>query len=130
MQRMTEFCVGYLGLSRSRRIVQLISDANQVAETGARGLTGVAPDGSIVVAIDDCLTEEQYMTTLVHEMIHVKQLASGLLTYRMVNGVEFITWRGKDASNLGYLSRPWELQAMAQTEIIVRKFYAYVETLV
>ena len=56
--------------------------------------------------------------TLAHEMVHVKQLAKGIL--RAENGVKY--WRGKRySSRTKYLNCPWELEAFAQQEIIFRR---------
>jgi hypothetical protein len=56
--------------------------------------------------------------TLAHEMVHVKQLAKGIL--RAENGVKY--WRGKRySSRTKYLNCPWELEAFAQQEILFRR---------
>lgn len=56
--------------------------------------------------------------TLAHEMVHVRQLAKGIL--KTVNGTNY--WRGKKFSKkTKYLEMPWELDAYARQEIIFRK---------
>lgn len=55
---------------------------------------------------------------LAHEMTHVYQMAKGLL--KQVNGNSF--WRGKKFSkNTPYLSRPWEIQAFQNQELLFRR---------
>ena len=56
--------------------------------------------------------------TLAHEMVHVKQLAKGIL--RAENGNKY--WRGKKFSKkIKYLDTPWEQEAFAKQEIIFRR---------
>ena len=58
------------------------------------------------------------MNTLAHEMVHVRQLAKGLL--RAKNGKKW--WRGKLYSNrVKYTDMPWEQDALARQEIIFRR---------
>lgn len=56
--------------------------------------------------------------TLSHEMVHIKQLSKGQLREDR-NG---FTWMGKRwAKDTPYLERPWELEAFARQEIVLRK---------
>jgi hypothetical protein len=58
-------------------------------------------------------------TTLAHEMVHVRQLAKGMLKY-LPN--ESKIWMGKRyTKKTKYLDQPWELDAFARQEIILRK---------
>lgn len=59
-------------------------------------------------------------TTLAHEMVHVRQLAKGLLVF-LPNGVRI--WKGVryTEKKTHYLDQPWEQDAFAQQEIIVRR---------
>jgi hypothetical protein len=57
--------------------------------------------------------------TLSHEMVHVRQLAKGILKF-LPNQQRM--WRGKKYSkNTKYLDMPWELDAFARQEIILRR---------
>lgn len=56
---------------------------------------------------------------LAHELTHVKQYARGTLKNL---GNNRRSWRGKVyEADTPYLSRPWELQALAQQEILLRR---------
>ena len=57
--------------------------------------------------------------TLTHEMIHVRQLAKGILKFTPDNGR---IWQGQYYSaDTPYLDQPWELDAFAKTEITFRR---------
>lgn len=59
--------------------------------------------------------------TLSHEMIHVKQLAKGIL--KNVDDGSYI-WSSKPYPNdTPYLDRPWELDAFAKQEIMLRRAF-------
>ena len=56
--------------------------------------------------------------TLAHEMVHVRQMAKGIL--KVENGVNY--WRGKKYSKkTKYLDMPWEQDAFSKQELIFRR---------
>jgi hypothetical protein len=56
--------------------------------------------------------------TLAHEMVHVRQLAKGIL--QVENGKKF--WKGKRyTKRTKYLDLPWEQDAFAKQEIVFRR---------
>lgn len=58
-------------------------------------------------------------TTLAHEMVHVRQLAKGMMKF-LPNNARI--WMGKRYSNkVAYLNQPWELDAFSKQEILVRR---------
>ena len=59
--------------------------------------------------------------TLAHEMVHVKQLAKGVLKNKQ-NGVNI--WAGKRySSKTAYLDMPWEIEAFSKQELILRRAF-------
>jgi hypothetical protein len=59
--------------------------------------------------------------TLAHEMVHVKQLAKGILKNKQ-NGVNI--WAGKRYTNkVAYLDMPWEIEAFSKQELILRRAF-------
>lgn len=58
-------------------------------------------------------------TTLAHEMVHVRQLAKGIMKFAPRQSR---IWMGKlYTKKTKYLDQPWELDAFARQEIIVRR---------
>ena len=58
-------------------------------------------------------------TTLTHEMVHVRQLAKGMLKFLPNNGR---IWMGKRYNKKTYyLDQPWEIDAFARQEILLRR---------
>ena len=58
-------------------------------------------------------------TTLAHEMVHVQQLAKGIMQFLPK---ESKLWRGKKyTKKTPYLDQPWEIAALAKQEIILRR---------
>jgi hypothetical protein len=56
--------------------------------------------------------------TLAHEMVHVRQMAKGIL--KVENGVNY--WRGKKyGKKTKYLDMPWEQDAFSKQELIFRR---------
>jgi hypothetical protein len=55
---------------------------------------------------------------LAHELVHVRQLAKGVLKITPRGR----TWQGRFYSKkTPYLQQPWEIQAFAQQEIVFRR---------
>jgi hypothetical protein len=112
-----------LGLTRSRRAV-LVKVTDEIEE----GMHGATLD----IRIADCylvlikqpkrVTKASLLdmgTTLAHEMVHVRQLAKGLMKF-LPNQARI--WMGKRYSKkTHYLDQPWELDAFARQEILFRK---------
>jgi len=112
-----------LGLTRSRRAVLV-----KVTEDIEEGMQGATLD----IKIADCylvlirkpkrITKAGLLdmgTTLAHEMVHVRQLAKGLMKF-LPNQSRI--WMGKRYSKkTHYLDQPWELDAFARQEILFRK---------
>ena len=59
--------------------------------------------------------------TLAHEMVHVKQMAKGVLKSTK-NGAQI--WAGKKyPKHTKYLDRPWEIEAFSKQELILRRAF-------
>ena len=115
--------IDQLGLSRSRRAV-LVKITPDVPE-GMEGAT-------MYIDVADCylvlikqprrlskLTLLNMATTLAHEMVHVRQLAKGQLKY-LPNQAKL--WMGRRyTSKTRYLDQPWEQDAFARQEILMRR---------
>ena len=68
---------------------------------------------------DKWFCSQWFLNTLAHEMVHVRQLAKGLMKF-LPNQARI--WKGKRYSNkTHYLDQPWELDAFARQEIVFRK---------
>ena len=105
-----------LGLTNSRKCV-LVRVAD---ECPGMGMT-VPLDGldAYVVILSPKSRLATLGTTLAHEMVHVRQMAKGILK-STTRGAHI--WSGKRYSkNTEYLEQPWEVQAFQQQELIFRK---------
>lgn len=115
--------ISQLGLTNSRKAV-LVKVTNDQLE-GMEGAT-------LHIAVADCylvlikqpkrMTKTSLLnmaTTLAHEMVHVRQLAKGMMQF-LPNQNRI--WMGKRYSKkTPYLDQPWEQDAFAKQEIIVRR---------
>lgn len=76
---------------------------------------------SYIVVIKSTMSIKDIGLTLAHEMVHVRQMARGLL--KTMNGVKY--WRGRRyTKRTKYLDQPWEQDAFARQELIFRKAIA------
>jgi hypothetical protein len=105
-----------LKLTKSKKFL-LVEISNDVGENND-GCTVPLPSIDAIVVTVKPAPAHLLGITLAHEMVHVKQLARGIL--RAENGVKY--WRGKRYSNrTKYLNCPWELEAFAKQEILFRR---------
>ena len=112
-----------LGLTRSRRAV-LIKVTDEI-EDGMQGATlniEIADCYLVLIKRPKRITRTSLLdmgTTLAHEMVHVRQLAKGLMKF-LPNQARI--WKGKRYNKrTHYLDQPWELDAFARQEILIRK---------
>ena len=112
-----------LGLSRSRRAV-LVKVTNEIEDSmqGATLNIEIADCYLVLIKQPKRVTKSSLLdmgTTLAHEMVHVRQLAKGLMKF-LPNQAR--VWMGKRYSKkTHYLDQPWELDAFARQEIVFRK---------
>jgi hypothetical protein len=75
--------------------------------------------GAYLVVIKPHRKLKEIGMTLAHELVHVKQLAKGILKYGR-NGSNI--WAGKNyKKSTKYLDRPWEIEAFSKQELILRR---------
>jgi hypothetical protein len=104
-----------LGLENSRKFVLI-----ETSHCGDNYGYTVPLEGldSFVIVLKPRTKWQEMGVTLAHEMVHVRQLAKGIL--KAENGKKY--WRGKLYSKkTKYLDMPWELDALAKQDIIFRR---------
>jgi glutamine amidotransferase PdxT len=111
-----------LGLANSRRavFVKVTKDTQEGMEGSTEYLAWA--DCYIVLlrppARQTLASTIQMCTTLAHEMVHVRQMAKGML--KVTNKGTF--WRGKKyKKSTPYLDLPWERDAFGRQEIVFRR---------
>lgn len=116
--------INQLGLTRSKRAVLIKVTDDPILE----GMEGATLD----MEFADCylvlikrparLTKTSLLnmaTTLSHEMVHVKQLAKGMMKF-LPNQNRI--WMGKRfTKKTKYLDQPWEIEAFSKQELILRR---------
>jgi len=102
-----------LGLTQSRKTVLITVESCE----GEGATYPLDPINSYVVVIKPGKLKDIGIT-LAHEMVHVRQMALGIL--QVVDGKNF--WRGKRYTRrTRYLDLPWEQDAFARQEIVFRR---------
>lgn len=106
-----------LGLSSSRKTLVV-----KIEDDGGTHLGYTVPLDALdayVVVVKPQRKLKDIGFTLCHEMVHVRQLAKGILKNKG-NGVNI--WAGKRyGKKTKYLDMPWEQEAFARTEILLRR---------
>ena len=107
--------VKQLGLTNTRKslLIRLEKDCEGMGYTVPVDILD-----SYVVIIKPSMSIKSIGVTLAHEMVHVRQMAKGIL--KIKNGVNY--WCGKRyTKRTKYLDQPWEQDAFARQEIVFRK---------
>lgn len=107
--------VKQLGLTNTRKslLIRLEKDCEGMGYTVPVDILD-----SYFVIIKPTMSIKSIGVTLAHEMVHVRQMAKGIL--KIKNGVNY--WCGKRyTKRTKYLDQPWEQDAFARQEIIFRK---------
>ena len=83
------------------------------------GLTTPIPGvGGFFVTLKSNSRPKDLLISLCHEMMHVKQMASGLLVPTKGGNLWAKKFYKKDTP---YLDRPWEIQAFQMQELVLRR---------
>ena len=115
VSRVVHFCIDEL-MPRMRTLDIEILLRN--IKSGAKGYCLMADDKrTFELEIENRMTNQEIITTVCHEMVHVKQYARTELTE--TEGC----WKGSilDADTYGNMS-PWEVEAYEAEEILALKF--------
>ena len=70
------------------------------------------------IEVDKRLGKNQFISTVIHEMVHVWLYATKQLTQKGCK--EF--WRGKDYTDAYYSNQPWERQALRMEKSILKEY--------
>jgi hypothetical protein len=104
-----------LGLNSSRKFLMIKMDRDLEDHGTTVPLNGV---DTILVVLKPRRNLIELGVTLAHELVHVRQLAKGILQMTP-RGKK---WRGKFYSKrTPYLDQPWEQEAFARQEIVFRR---------
>jgi hypothetical protein len=104
-----------LGLNSSRKFLMIKVDRELTDHGTTVPMTGI---DTVLVVLKPKRNRLELGVTLAHELVHVRQLAKGILK---------ITPRGKKwcgkfySRRTPYLDQPWEQEAFARQEIVFRR---------
>jgi hypothetical protein len=75
------------------------------------------------IMIDDKLEGDELLETILHEMVHIWQMASKSVRYVAKSNKYVAFWKGnKFDPEKGYSSQPWERQAYYYEKILVERY--------
>ena len=74
------------------------------------------------IEIDKRLKDDDFITCVLHELVHVKQQFKGhLKEYPANSGIEKM-WKGEIYLGIDYMNLPWEKEAYEQQEILLKEY--------
>ena len=71
------------------------------------------------IQIDKRLEGDDFITCVLHELVHVKQQFKGEL--KEINGIEKM-WKGEVHIGIDYLNLPWEKEAYHMQEVLLKEY--------
>lgn len=100
---------------------------------GTRTLGQVTSDPKLfaqkefVIELNSNQSTSEMITTLAHELVHVKQDVLKELIYKFDKDANklLVTWKGKnlgESSQIPYRERPWEVEAFSKEQILADMF--------
>ncbi len=120
VEAMLPSMVRQLGLEKSRKALLIRVKNECEGETEGMTIDLSKWTGAYLVIIKPNRNLVQLGLTLAHEMVHVKQLAKGLLKQKRSGH----TWMGKMyGKKTPYLQMPWEIEAYSKQELILRRAF-------
>jgi len=79
-------------------------------------------DGVAQLWLNPYLDQKELITTIFHEMVHIRQMLNGDLVAG--EGYKPSTWHG-EKYDLNYNDLPWEKEAFELEKIMMEKFYEH-----
>ena len=132
-ERVAEYCIGELGLSRYRTL-EIEIHLNRCLDDGAYGFCYEGEnDRDFTIEVDKRIPKmpakllkgqngrDAFIETLCHEMVHVMQTAKGTLKDRFRGGYKKF-WKGVDHTGTPYSKQPWERQAYRMQGKLLKGF--------
>jgi len=113
-----------LRLTRSRFNLLIKTDRGLAKRDGMRGAVHPAPDdpNTIIMLLDSALDTELLISTLCHEMVHVKQFALGQTQIRYRGKKPTFYWLGRQVK-VSYWDQPWEQEAWRRERVLASRIY-------
>jgi hypothetical protein len=102
-----------LGISRLKTNIHVKFHHKLFVENSSEGLCESIDTRNFIV---DVGLYGNWLTTLAHEMVHIKQFARGELSSSLQH------WKGRDHSDTEYWDQPWEKEARKLQNKMVLKF--------
>ena len=115
-----------LECSRWKMVVSFTRD---IAERGHRGSVCAVTPGLILMEVDPTLDQEQLVHTVAHEMVHVKQYATGRMRNEQRRGRVVTYWNGRACRVKNYFDQPWELQAFRNERVLANRFAQFIQNI-
>ena len=114
-----------LKLQKSKATLFVFSRKNFENETGAAGMVYPYAEGLITMDLDSRMGMDKLIHTIAHEMVHVKQIAKGQLSY---DGKK-IFWKGKRyyPKRMSYYDHPWEIDAWRNEKVLASRVWHILE---
>jgi len=115
IERILPSMLEQLGLTNCKKLLMIKMD-HELRDMGTT--VPMAGIDTYLVVIKPSRNLHVLGSTLAHELVHVRQLAKGVLKITPQGRM----WQGRFYSKkTPYLQQPWEIQAFAQQEIVFRR---------
>ena len=76
---------------------------------------------TFLIESDSQQNTTSFIKTVIHEMVHVKQYATGQMKERFKVGHR-VYWKDKDYTGTSYSKTPWEREAYRKQESLTKEF--------
>jgi hypothetical protein len=127
VEKVLAFYVKELNLERSSWMMVVDSVKGMLDDEGNGFVAGVCSPVPrlLVMALDSKMPMSEIVETIAHEMIHVKQYATGRLRFEAWRGKSVAYWNGKRQPHHEYLDMPWERHAFREQKLLK---YSYLQS--
>ena len=116
--------IAELKLNRSRCNLIIKTICGLAKRDSMRGAVHPNPDdpNTIIMLLDSALDTELLISTLCHEMVHVKQFALGQTQIRYRGKKPTFYWLGRQIK-ASYWDQPWEQEAWRRERVLASRIY-------
>ena len=114
-----------LKLEKSKATLFVFSRKGFEKETTAAGMVYPYAKDIITIELDSRLGMDKLIHTIAHEMVHVRQIAKGQLSYQGKK----IFWKGQRVyqKRMSYYNHPWEIDAWRNEKVLASRVWYMLE---
>jgi hypothetical protein len=125
LKQLATFYIKELKLTKSKYDLSIFLEPKLCKNQAVDGLVFRLHDSThVIMILDSAMSVQDTVKTFAHEMVHVKQIARGQMSFKKKrNGSSDVVWMGKVHKKHDIYESPWEIEAYSKELVLANKVF-------